>query len=881
MELRILFLSRWFPYPPDNGSKIRIFNILRQLSREHRVSLLAFAESTDRVDVETIGALKRYCVDVSVFPYRRFRPVSAGATAGLLSPVPRSLVDTHSVAIAEAVSDRVGRRKCDLVIASQLDMAPYAARTNGVPAILEEVELAGYRDAAIRTGGAARRARSTLTWLKLGSYLRRVLPLLAACTVASEQEARVLQSVVPGYDRVRLIPNAVDLSDYEGDFGVPQSHSMVFAGSMTYSANFDAVRYFLTEVYPLIARAIPDALIRITGRATAEDLSSLPQCTGVEFTGHLEDVRPAIARSWLSVVPLRLGGGTRLKILESMALGTPVVSTSKGAEGLDVTGGEHILIADTPVEFAERVVELMVSWELRARLSAAGNELARSRYSWSVVGDELCDLVAWTARSTRPDPGQPRCGEDEEGLRMKILLATHFFPPGHPGGTEAYTLGLAQTLRSMGHSPFVICAERWGEGGSWVPRYEDTVYEGIPVRRLFWNWQLAPDPFVNFYDNRETQRHFGDYLELLRPDVVHVTSCYSLGAGILRASKLAGVPVVVTLTDTWFLCPRPTLQRSDGTTCVGPKDSTTCARCLAAETRLFRAMVAALPSRLAARMLLLATRIPSVARMRAIRGRLGDVPRRSRVLREGLERVDCVLAPSRFLVREFERNEYSAEMIRVSPHGIDVSWLSLLRSRKGGEPPCIGYIGQIEPGKGVDLLIRAFRSISPPLSGELRIYGDLSKNPEFGAMLVRLAADEPNVKFMGGFERSQLAEVLSTIDVVAVPSVWSESFGLVILEAFAALKPVVASNVGGIPELIENEVNGLLFERGDVTSLAKALSRCLQDAPLPSRLRDGIKPVRTINEEVRDLIALYSETIARHRRTATSSIGLRVEGRQS
>ena len=117
---------------------------------------------------------------------------------------------------------------------------------------------------------------------------------------------------------------------------------------------------------------------------------------------------------------------------------------------------------------------------------------------------------------------------------MKILLVTHFFPPGHPGGTESYTYTLARALRGLGHAPQALCAEGWGQGDNWEPRQQDDVYDGIPVRRTFWNWARTPDPFVYSYDNPEINRRFADWLEEISPDVVHLTSCYAFGAGIIR-----------------------------------------------------------------------------------------------------------------------------------------------------------------------------------------------------------------------------------------------------------------------------------------------------------------------------------------------------------
>jgi glycosyltransferase involved in cell wall biosynthesis len=395
--MRVLFLSRWFPYPPDNGSRIRAFNILRQLSRAHEVSLVSFAGAHDRVDDESIAVLRDHCRDVRVLPFTDFNPSSLRALAGLLSPRPRLLVDTDSAAMRAAVVDATARRSVDLVVACQLGMLPYALASDGTPAILEELELSLFLDAA-RTARGVRRVRPMLTNLKLRSYLRRALPRLAACTVVSEQERANVARAVPTYNKLAVIPNAVDLSSYAGDFGRPEPGALVFSGALTYHANLDAARYLLGDILPRIVQHAPDAMLRMTGSTAGVDLSALPRHSAAEFTGYVPDIRPVVAQSWAALVPLRLGGGTRLKILEAMALGTPVVSTSKGAEGLDVTDGENILIADSPAEFARRTLDLLRNPELRSRLARGGRRLAADRYDWNQVGHDLRDLVDRAAR---------------------------------------------------------------------------------------------------------------------------------------------------------------------------------------------------------------------------------------------------------------------------------------------------------------------------------------------------------------------------------------------------------------------------------------------------------------------------------------------------
>jgi glycosyltransferase involved in cell wall biosynthesis len=203
----------------------------------------------------------------------------------------------------------------------------------------------------------------------------------------------MLRRVAPTYNTVEVIPNAVDLPRYNGEFGAPRPNSLVFCGALTYRANYDAVQFYLTDIDPLIAASVPERELQVTGSTAGVSLAALPPRAGVSFTGYVDDIRPVVAQSWASIVPLRQGGGTRLKILESLALGTPVVSTSKGAEGLDVNDGENILLADEPREFAAKLTHLLQSPGLRHKLAAAGRDLVASRYDWRVTGARLCALV--------------------------------------------------------------------------------------------------------------------------------------------------------------------------------------------------------------------------------------------------------------------------------------------------------------------------------------------------------------------------------------------------------------------------------------------------------------------------------------------------------
>jgi glycosyltransferase involved in cell wall biosynthesis len=388
--VNVLFLSWWFPYPPDNGSRMRIYNLLRQLSRNHAITLFTFSDDPETDSVH-LPVLREFCADVQVVRRIPFTPGRWQALLGFRSLWPRFFVESYSQDMANLVAQRADAH--DIVIASQVWMSRYALAASGRPRILEELEVAHFYGVRAWKQGLFWQLRCRPIWWKFRRLIRRLARQFDAITLVSDQEARLLEEIAPVHNRLMVVPNAVDLLLYHGDFGRPAPDTLIFPGALTFDANYDAMAYFLGEIYPRVKAHRPQTVLRITGKTDGVDLSALPAGDGVIFTGYLDDIRPTVAQSWACVVPLKVGGGTRLKILEAMALRTPVVATSKGAEGLDVTPGEDILIADEPRAFADAVLRLLTDQALRAGLAANGRRLVETRYSWEMCAQELERLL--------------------------------------------------------------------------------------------------------------------------------------------------------------------------------------------------------------------------------------------------------------------------------------------------------------------------------------------------------------------------------------------------------------------------------------------------------------------------------------------------------
>ena len=391
--MRILFLATWFPYPPDNGSKLRAYYLLRGLAEGHQVTLLSFAFATARPDA--LGELRDWCSEIQVAPVDPFALNQAGALRTFLSP--RPVASRPVPAMSQLAAQALRAQPYDAVIASTGMMIDYALQTPpGTARILEEHNAMTrwawerYQEAS----GAAQRARCWLSWRKGRWYEARTYPRFDLLTMVSAADRQAtLDAAGRRGPRVEVVPNGVDCAHNRPGLAQPRPNSLVFNGSLTYSANYDAVQWFLAEVWPRIRAQVPEATLAITGATAGVDLAGLALDDSVTLLGYVEDVRLPVAGAAVAVAPIRQGGGTRLKILEAMALGTPVVATSKGAEGLDVADGEHLLLADDPERFASQTIRLVSDADLHGRLAANARHLVETRYDWQQIGQKFVALV--------------------------------------------------------------------------------------------------------------------------------------------------------------------------------------------------------------------------------------------------------------------------------------------------------------------------------------------------------------------------------------------------------------------------------------------------------------------------------------------------------
>jgi glycosyltransferase involved in cell wall biosynthesis len=358
------------------------------------------------------------------------------------------------------------------------------------------------------------------------------------------------------------------------------------------------------------------------------------------------------------------------------------------------------------------------------------------------------------------------------------------------------------------------------------------------------------------------------------PDLVHIFHCQNLSASIIRAALEARVPIVCSLTDFWFVCPIVQLKRPDGSVCRGP--DRLASNCLTCYTpRLFappvefeEAVSEKYPG--VARLLSALSSATAGAAWRAayhaygatkLPGAIEATVRRPKLLRQLLSAAKAIMVPTELMRDIFVENGIPADLISRVPFGLDTEPLLPHVTKSKSDRVRIGFIGTLFEHKGADLLISAFQQLPAQCAAELTLYGDLNQFPEYGQHLLelagRLSPHSRNITFAGTFPNDKLGDVLSAIDVLVVPSRWYENTPLVVQSAFATRTPVIATNLGGLSELVHHERNGLLFELNDVGSLQAQLHRVIDDRSLLHRLRDGILPERSVADMVDDIELVY------------------------
>lgn len=443
---------------------------------------------------------------------------------------------------------------------------------------------------------------------------------------------------------------------------------------------------------------------------------------------------------------------------------------------------------------------------------------------------------------------------------MRILLTAHQFLPKHSSGTEVLTRDTGLEMLARGHEVHVLTVDPGARGGAIDVSYEDYDHRGLKVHALGLPRRKLPVEVIrDEYDNDLIAEHVRRYVRQIQPDAVHMFHLSRLSGSVIEVFRELGVPVVFTPTDFWAICVRNTLAKPSGELSTGPDEiSANCLECRGVERFL---PSEELPDdadkqkfyrKIAERAL--AKPKDEHPNMALVRPMLA----RTEFLRNRFNGVDAILAPTKLVNRMFTTNGIDPGLMTLSPYGMNTSgFRDAKRPRPESGELRVGYIGTIHPQKGLRVLLEAFKKLPKDNEATLRICGSLEWYPDYAREVYELAGGDPRINFAGSFPNEKMVEELGKIDVLVVPSTWYENTPLVIYSAFAAGIPVVATNLGGMAEVVHHEKNGLLFEPGDPEDLARQLKRLIGEPGLLEELGNNPGSVRTVEDSVDEMLDLY------------------------
>lgn len=390
-------VMHFVPYPPNTGALQRNFNLLREVSREHSVYLYALNQrvlfSDNQSYNEAITEVSKYCTKLKVFqiPSDRHKILwYLLLFLNLFSKKPYSCHRFYSRAMKKAISSKLRERSIEMVHVDTIDLAGYVDGFKDIPKVLNHHNVESkllYR----RAQGAGNPLVNYYLRMQAGRiqrYERCMIPQFQTNITVSSFDRGGIVEMVPE-SAVVVVPNGTD-TDYFKPSDADQDCSIIFAGGFNWLPNKDAMLYFGTMIFPLILREIPEARMKIIGANPPKEMLKLAtENPNLDILGFVPDIRDHFARAAVHVVPLRIGGGTRLKILDGLAMGKAIVSTTIGAEGLELVDGFDLVLADGEEMFAHKVVELLKNPQTRKILGRNGRLTVEKSYSWQVVGRTL------------------------------------------------------------------------------------------------------------------------------------------------------------------------------------------------------------------------------------------------------------------------------------------------------------------------------------------------------------------------------------------------------------------------------------------------------------------------------------------------------------
>jgi sugar transferase (PEP-CTERM/EpsH1 system associated) len=401
--LKILVITDMIPFPTMSGAPLRIYNLLSRIAKEHHIWLVAFVQNPDQA--MGVAQLQNFCQAVITVPFKPSHALSRPLDffRYLFRGIPPDLRAYHSDELSKKIFKLASCQPFDLVqiehshMGLYLESLPLQGKKRTVW-MLHDIDWSKFGRMVDLETKFTRKMRLWLHSLLIHLWLPGYAERFTSAITVSESDRQLLLAANPDLN-LEVVPNGVDTEFLRPLPFTNSSPSLIFVGDMAYRPNIDAMIYFSQQILPHIKRAIPGVELWIVGKDPSHEVKQL-HGNGIHITGRVEDVRPFYYQSSVCIVPLRAGGGTRLKILEAMAFTRPVVTTSIGCEGLDVIDGEHLFVADHPLEFADRTTRLLLDEVLRQNLVNHARQLVVDQYDWDVLACQLSRIYTDVAQRT-------------------------------------------------------------------------------------------------------------------------------------------------------------------------------------------------------------------------------------------------------------------------------------------------------------------------------------------------------------------------------------------------------------------------------------------------------------------------------------------------
>lgn len=391
--MKILLISFDFPYPPSGGSISRDYNLIKQLSKNNDIYWINRTIRGKPKD-EYIKEMEKYCKIIKIVEWNYGHTI-IGLIKSFFTKEPYIIHRFASQYMTDLVHQVLKNNIFDLILCDHIYLSQYLPHEIElhVPTIPNNEDNGfTYYKRLSETNGLIRPFFAKLQWRKMLNYEVNVYQRFCVDITTSDTEKNIIMKYLKGV-KIGVVKNGVDVDYFKPMKRTNMENNIIYTAWFKYYPNQQAVIEFVKDVFPLLKAKIPDIKFYIVGKEPPKRVHELSKINGIVVTGEVEDVRPYLANADVAVIPLKVGGGTRLKILEAMAMGIPVISTKLGAEGLDVKEDENILIADDHEDFAQKIYEIITDKQLSKRISDSAIKFVEENYTWEKIGEDICNFI--------------------------------------------------------------------------------------------------------------------------------------------------------------------------------------------------------------------------------------------------------------------------------------------------------------------------------------------------------------------------------------------------------------------------------------------------------------------------------------------------------